>query len=358
MTPIQVISAILFLIAGGGVFLVLLNRILLPMKDGRPKTISILLTGFLFTAGSALFGYHVGNSSWIWIPVLILFGLTLGEVRRVMLRVRYRGTPPIERIHGDLSLRRPLTHFDLHVARYEVPHDTWHAPPVRIVHISDLHVSQCYPDPFYHQLFAHIQEAKPDILVITGDFVTNAMALPRLPGILTPLAQQYRTFAILGNHDYWAGAEKVADVVRSSGIALLRNTEHALGQKEGGTIRMYGYEYPWGAKHINLSANPTDGVNIVLTHTPDNVYQLSRKGAMMVFAGHYHAGQIRLPYLGSLVIPSRYGRRFDHGHFVVHGTHLFVTSGIGTATFPIRVYCQPDIFIVDIVGTDKSQHVR
>ncbi len=72
----------------------------------------------------------------------------------------------------------------------------------------------------------------------------------------------------------------------------------------------------------------------------------------MVFAGHYHAGQIRILYLGSLVIPSLYGRRFDHGHFLVNGTHLFVTSGIGTATFPIRLYCQPDIFIVDILGND------
>jgi predicted MPP superfamily phosphohydrolase len=71
----------------------------------------------------------------------------------------------------------------------------------------------------------------------------------------------------------------------------------------------------------------------------------------VVFAGHYHAGQFRIPYIGSVVVPSTYGRRFDHGHFIVNGTHLFATSGIGVAVLPFRIYCQPDIFIVDVMET-------
>ena len=91
-------------------------------------------------------------------------------------------------------------------------------------------------------------------------------------------------------------------------------------------------------------------MTLVLTHTPDNIYELSGPGVTAVFAGHYHAGQIRIPLLGSLVVPSAYGRLFDHGHFVVNGTHLFVTAGVGAAVPPFRVYCQPDVFIVDIRG--------
>jgi uncharacterized protein len=71
-----------------------------------------------------------------------------------------------------------------------------------------------------------------------------------------------------------------------------------------------------------------------------------------VFAGHYHAGQYRLPWLGALVVPSTYGRRFDHGHFVVSNTHLFVSAGIGATDPPRRIYCQPDLFIVDIKNHD------
>jgi len=57
-----------------------------------------------------------------------------------------------------------------------------------------------------------------------------------------------------------------------------------------------------------------------------------------------------------VVVPSAYGRRFDHGHFVVHGTHLFVVSGIGVIGPPFRVYCQPDIFVIDVVGVEEAEH--
>ena len=88
---------------------------------------------------------------------------------------------------------------------------------------------------------------------------------------------------------------------------------------------------------------------LVLSHTADNIYALNRAGADAVFSGHYHAGQIRVPGLGSLVVPSMFGRRFDHGHFNVDGTHLFVTAGIGSAP-ALRIYCKPDVYIVDISG--------
>ena len=95
---------------------------------------------------------------------------------------------------------------------------------------------------------------------------------------------------------------------------------------------------------------PQDSLlHLVLSHTPDNIYRLSRSSADVVFSGHCHAGQIRLPILGPIIVPSIYGRRFNHGHFAVNGTHLFVASGIGTAYPPVRIYCQPDIFIVDIL---------
>ena len=62
------------------------------------------------------------------------------------------------------------------------------------------------------------------------------------------------------------------------------------------------------------------------------------------------AARCEFPGWGALVVPSKYGRRFDHGHFVINGTHLFVTAGVGSAEPPLRLWCQPDIFIVDVGG--------
>ena len=88
----------------------------------------------------------------------------------------------------------------------------------------------------------------------------------------------------------------------------------------------------------------------MLSHTPDNIYRLSKSEVDVVFSGHYHGGQIRIPYLGAIVIPSIFGRRCDHGHFVIKETNLFVTGGVGTAFPSWRIYCQPDIFVIDIIG--------
>jgi predicted MPP superfamily phosphohydrolase len=92
---------------------------------------------------------------------------------------------------------------------------------------------------------------------------------------------------------------------------------------------------------------------LVLSHTPDNVYALAEQGATAVFAGHTHGGQMRVPWLGPLIVPSRYGRRFDRGHFDVEGTHLYVSAGVGADAPPLRLWCPPDLVVVDLVGKPR-----
>ena len=157
------------------------------------------------------------------------------------------------------------------------------------------------------------------------------------------------TFAVLGNHDYWAGADAVRPAIRKAGITLLTDDSVRL-QMEGGTIQITGCDYPWSGATCVVPESPDGVLRLVLSHTPDNIYRISKQSAHFVFSGHYHAGQLRIPFLGPIVVPSVYGRRFDHGHFVVHGTHLFVASGVGAASPPFRLYCEPDIFVVDVTG--------
>ena len=216
--------------------------------------------------------------------------------------------------------------------------------PLRIVHITDLHVDQRFPFAFYKNALATAESLKPDIVVFTGDFISHIKALPSLKEIIRPIAT-HATYAVLGNHDYWVAPEAIVETLRACGVHVLTNETHVL-QRGNQSIAVTGYDFPWGTRETRIPTQPDDTLHLVLTHTPDNIYRLSKCRADLVFAGHCHAGQIRLPLRGAIVVPSIYGCRFDHGHFIIDQTHLFVASGIGGP--PIRIYCQPDIFVVDV----------
>ncbi|MBN1149002.1 MAG: hypothetical protein JXA78_17220, partial [Anaerolineales bacterium] len=177
-------------------------------------------------------------------------------------------------------------------------------------------------------------------------FVAETECIPLLPGILNGLQGKLGTYAILGNHDYWADPQRVAKVVREQGIRILHNgwDQCSIGNQK---IVILGCERPWNRQRCPAPGIQPGELALGMSHTADNIYSLSRSGLAAVFSGHYHGGQMQIPGYGPLVVPSRYGRRFHQGHFLVNGVHLFVSAGIGVGKPALRLYCQPDLLIVD-----------
>jgi predicted MPP superfamily phosphohydrolase len=285
----------------------------------------------------------------------VSFGIVLaGEIRRLVLRRIHAGTRPVDTIPHAVNLARPMTTTDIITHRYKIVIPEWRGPPLRITHISDLHVTPHIPESYYREVFELAERTDPDLVFATGDFVTETSGLPALKNILRPLGR-LGTFAVFGNHDYWSDIDEVRKVVGASGIKVL-NDESIPVVFGGEKILITGTDYPWGTKSHEIAQAEEGVLHLVLSHTPDNIYRLSRTTAHCVFSGHLHAGQFRLPWIGPLISPSLYGRRFDHGHFIVHDTHLFVVSGVGAADPPFRIYCQPDIFVIEITGETSSEH--
>lgn len=351
MQLIQLASAVLFGVAGFCFFLMLLNRFLILMPDSKAKT-PVILIAFSFLVGAGLAaGFLLARPPWVFIPVVLLGLIVMGEWRRIIIRRACAGSPPVDSSPHRVNLATPVTTTDLVVHRYKVPHPKWRGAPLRIVHLTDLHVHPAFSREYYQQVMFVAEKENADIAVFTGDFVTSVAALPRLKEFLRPIAKR-GTYAILGNHDYWADPDSVRKAVIESRMMLLTNESITLTIGEN-RIVITGYDYPWGTRAKFIPPQKDNVFHIVLSHTPDNIYRLSAASADLVFSGHYHAGQIRVPMLGPIIVPSIYGRRFDHGHFIVNGTHLFVASGIGAANPPLRIYCQPDIFVVDIVNEEE-----
>jgi hypothetical protein len=353
------VSVLVCLVAGSCLYLYFLNRYLIEIRD-RGRKFPVIVTSLLAAmAASTLFGCLATGTPWMIAPGLVIAATLLGEIRRIEIRRRCRGEPPVAQGSPGASLARPLTTTDLTMVRYEIVCPGWSGPDLRVAHVSDFHANHLLPVAYYESAMRRIAETRPDLVFLTGDFVSKREFVPLLPDFLSLASGRLGTIAVLGNHDYWASGDEVAAAVRSAGVTWLGNgclrllvedgTNPGVATTQGSPLRICGCEKPWAPGEWNPPA-PADELTLMLTHTPDNIFELSGPGVAAVFAGHYHAGQIRIPALGSLVVPSAYGRLFDRGHFVVNGTHLFVTSGVGAAVPPFRVYCQPDVLIVDIRG--------
>ncbi len=346
----KILAVFVFWAAGSGLFFYVLNRWVLMLKDYRAKTPLLLLALALLYGGGAWWGWRAGFSPYFWCALALLVVLVISELRRLRLRRTLAGAPPVWQENVAEPLLQPFTTTTLAIRHYEIRTPHWRGPRLRIAHVTDLHVNDMLPDSHYRLVMERVKQTEPDLLFYTGDFVCEKFeCADRLPSLLGDVHGRLGTFAILGNHDLWADVPRLMTGLRAAGIQTLANGFQTL-ETAGGRLALWGCEDPWGPTPWTPPPRRDDELVLALSHTGDNIYRLARAGADAVFSGHYHAGQWRLPVIGPLMVPSRFGRRFDHGHFVVNGAHLFASAGIGLTRIPFRLYCRPDFFVVDVLS--------
>jgi predicted MPP superfamily phosphohydrolase len=347
----RVWKGVLFLVAQAGALALwafLLNRVVIQWVDGPFKSTTIVLLGLALAALGAVSARSVfrgsrGVALWAWPLLLGTFGL--GEAHRAWLRSSYGASST------NASPWTPITTHALEIRRFTVSLERLGPRPVRVVALSDLHVTDDTEPAYVARVHDAIRGLDPDVIFMTGDYVSRADRVPALARWLEGLPPaRYGRYAVLGNHDHWTGrAEDIRETLERARISVLRGTCATITLRDAAPLRVCGTEEPWGPAPSPPLANGAVGATLILSHTPDNVYALAEQGATAVFAGHTHGGQIRIPWLGPLIVPSRYGRRFDQGHFVVNGAHLFVSAGVGADAPPVRLWCPPDLVVVDFV---------
>ena len=350
----QIISALLPGFAGLVLFIYIVNRQRRRMRLRGPVLLMFALSAMLLVVGgAAAAGLMLGPGPWLLGPALIVLSALFLEIQSRRLRARYRADLPVETHNIGLSLARPVTTWDVGLARYEVYLPNSQLTRLRVAVLSDLHVGKAIEPDYYAGIFDAINRFSPDLMALPGDFVANAAALPLLDSVLELCKARLGVFAVRGNHDFWSNATGVANALEKAGIRLLKNESARIWHGDAEII-ITGCEDPWSKQTWQPPLRKSGEVVLALAHTADTIYKLSQHKIDAVFCGHYHAGQARLPGWGSVFVPSRYGRRFDHGHFLVNNTHLFVTAGIGASGPVLRIYCQPDVFIVDFLGTNNA----
>jgi len=229
---------------------------------------------------------------------------------------------------------------------------------LRIVQLSDIHMDEYTEAFFLRRVIEKINDLKPDVVLLTGDFVTsskhsNAGALKAAwdcAGILKGLACK-ANYAILGNHDINAGAEGVIEAIQSCGIQFLRNSCLPL-ERGRGRMWIAGLDDSLeGSPNLDATVPAQirklrDEPVVLMCHEPDYAVNIQTHPAGqavgLMVSGHTHGGQIRLPLMGALALPPM-GRRFIEGWFQLNQMKLYVNRGIGTIGVPFRLDCPPEI---------------
>jgi hypothetical protein len=228
--------------------------------------------------------------------------------------------------------------------------------PLRIVAISDLHTGAPHISvDTLHEVVERVNAAHPDLIVLLGDYVIHGVVgghfvePERTAAALRDLAAPLGVFAVLGNHDWWYDGGRVTRALAGAGVRVLEDAATPV-RTRGGTLWIAGVSdvrtRPAAIRRA-LAAVPEDAPVIVLTHNPDVFVRVPAR-VLLTLAGHTHGGQVNLPLLGRLIVPSRYGERFAIGHVREEGRDLFVTPGIGTSIVPLRFRVPPEISVLTV----------
>jgi uncharacterized protein len=261
------------------------------------------------------------------------------------------GFRPLGRGHVSLLARLPGNE----IFKVEMAEKTlWFSrlPPawegLTILHLSDLHMCGTPGRDFYRIAMQLAAEWEPDIVALTGDIVDSIRHHGWILPALGWLRWKVAAFAILGNHDYWYEPPFIRRRLTRLGMHYLGNNWHQIDVR-GEPLVVIGQEQPWSQPGPDLIACPQGPFRLCLSHTPDNYRWARRNGVDLMLSGHVHGGQIRFPVLGSLLVPSLYGRRYDCGTFQEGNTVLHVNRGLA-GDHPIRYGCSPEVTLLRLTG--------
>lgn len=224
---------------------------------------------------------------------------------------------------------------------------------LRIGLASDFHAGPTTDPEVFQQCGAALTAARPDLILLGGDFVgLEAGHIEELLPMLAELDAPLGRFAVLGNHDHWAGPEHVQRKLEETGIPVLRNRSVRL-PRPFENVFVCGVDDAWaGAPDAAAALAGADGLRVVLMHSPSSMLDLGNARFDLALCGHTHGGQIALPGGVPIYVPhGALSRRYCRGRFDLDGQGtLIVSVGVGCGIVPVRTFTPPEVIICDLVS--------
>jgi uncharacterized protein len=227
---------------------------------------------------------------------------------------------------------------------------------LRIGHMSDTHCDSPRAVERAARAARLLMAQKPDVVCLTGDYITHQARSRMAPAAdaLRPLSEAPQgAFAILGNHDWWAGdPDFVTTVLHRVGFTVLRNASAPI---RGTGVWAVGLEQRCDSRQnptLALHGVPRDALRLLLIHEPDYADE-SPAGFALQLSGHSHGGQVRIPGLPPPIVP-RYSRRYPEGLRRGPRHLVYTTRGVGMVGPKFRLFCPPEVAILRLVSAPQS----
>lgn len=239
----------------------------------------------------------------------------------------------------------------------------------KIVHISDIHYGRTVKKKELKNLVKKINQLNPDIVVLTGDLIDrNTMLTDKMAKVISDILMEIEPtlgkYAISGNHDY--KFDKWATIINDSGFINL-NDRYDLIYKEStkpiflGGLSTNSYQKEkaleekikvmndYFATRTEENKNAFPDYKIMIMHEPDFIDEINPENYDLVLAGHSHNGQVRLPFIGAIILPPN-AKKYYKPYYNVNGTDLYISSGVGTSTISYRFLNRPSINLYRLVN--------
>lgn len=243
--------------------------------------------------------------------------------------------------------------YDLEITRHQIAVEG--LPPAfegyRIAFLTDTHVASFMRRGFYRECVEQVRRHEPDLILLGGDFVSFRRHIPLMAELLlTGLEARDGVWAVLGNHDYWADRDGVIAAMTAKGVRFIINRSVQI-DRDGSTIDLVGIDELYRGRPDARSAFANTDPSrpcIALSHHPDIVPRLRNHRIDLLVCGHTHGGQIRFPFFGAVIVPSKHEGRYAAGFHLEQGVRMYVSRGLG-AVPPVRILCKPEVAIFDLV---------
>ena len=232
----------------------------------------------------------------------------------------------------------------------------------KILQISDLHNKEFGSKQ--NKILSKIEKINPDIIVITGDLIdsnnTNIdVAMDLINGAINIAPIYY----VSGNHEAWSGSyNDLKSKLENSGVVVLDNRKiqvfndndsiDIIGLSDTAFIESDWLEYGGNTKTKNLLttlAEDSTNFKILLSHRPELFDIYSNSNVNLIFSGHAHGGQIRLPFIGGLIAPDQgFFPKLTEGIHTSNNTSMVISRGLGNSIIPLRVFNRPELIVVTL----------